>query len=213
MKKLAVSILNQDKPYQLINKLIDMNINHVHYDVMDKKFVQNKAFSIKDIKKIVKNTNKHIVDVHLMVINPQKYIQKLKRIVDYFSIHFESISEKEIKNILEKNPSIKIGLAIKPQTNLKAIYSLLPYVSHVLIMSVEPGKGGQKFINSSLKKISNLKTIINDKNLKTLIEVDGGITNKTGPQVIESGADSLVSGSFLVKNVSNKNIKKEILGS
>lgn len=200
-KYVTPSLLNikKDQRLEIANILINNGIKWIHYDIMDGQFVPNTAISTDEIINIKNNTLNHIMDAHLMVNNPFHYAEILKNTVDYVTLHFEAIENSEIQKFINQYKNIfKIGLAIKPQTQFKEIKNFINQVDLILVMSVNPGAGGQSFIAESLNKIKIIKDYINKNNLKTLIQVDGGINNITGPQCLNAGADAIVSGSYLV---------------
>lgn len=200
MVKISTSILSiRENLIKNIQKLNNTTTDFIHLDIMDGKFVPNKTFMFDTIKDIYNNTSK-ILDVHLMVENPLDYINEYKNInPEYITIHYEVPNYKEcIKEI--KNNNIKAGISIKPNTKVEDIFDILDEVDLVLIMCVEPGYGGQKFINFSIDKIKTLKKYILDHKLNVLIEVDGGINDQNARICVESGADILVSGSFITNN-------------
>ncbi|MBU4692692.1 ribulose-phosphate 3-epimerase [Mycoplasma sp. CSL7491-lung] len=217
MKKYVTPSLlnvNPEERLQMVNKLIEEGIRWVHYDVMDGKFVENTAITVEEIKNINKNGKGHIKDAHLMVVNPYDYVEKLKNDVDILTFHYEAIEDDldKFDNFLTTNKhELKIGLAIKPDTPVDLIEKFLDRLALVLVMSVEPGKGGQKFIDSSLVKISQLKNIRLTNFYDFLIQVDGGINDSTGPKAFKKGADACVAGTFLIKNPT-KNTINSILG-
>ncbi|TNK93337.1 ribulose-phosphate 3-epimerase, partial [Mycoplasmopsis pullorum] len=141
------------------------------------------------------------------------YLDEFKNVVDIVTIHFEAIDDlEEFKEFLMENyHEIKIGLAIKPNTSVERIVEFLPYLALVLVMSVEPGKGGQRFIETSLQKINQLKILRLKNSYDYLIQVDGGINNETGPLAFEAGADAAVAGTYLVVEPTTNRIKS-ILG-
>ncbi|MDZ7293464.1 ribulose-phosphate 3-epimerase [Mycoplasmopsis pulmonis] len=202
MKYIAPSLLNlkKDQRLNIANELLENGIKWIHYDVMDGKFVPNHAIEIEEIIHIKTNAKKHIADAHLMVENPLYYFEKLWDKVEYLTFHFEALKdENEIWKIIQKYKSkVKIGISLKPETKIEKLDPFLKDIDLVLIMSVEPGKGGQKFIDSSLEKIAYIKEKINKQNLNLVIQVDGGINNITAKQAFKSGADVLVAGTYLV---------------
>lgn len=214
MKKYVTpSILNVEplKRSNFVNKLIEQGIKWIHYDIMDGIFVDNTAIQIEELQRIDSNCSKHIKDVHLMVENPYEYVEKLKNHADIFTFHYEAIvddTDKFFTWLRNNYHEIKIGLAIKPKTNSISIEKYLPYLALVLIMSVEPGKGGQEFLESTFEKITYFKNyrnraIHNNKKirgLEYLIQVDGGINDVTGPKCLRLGADAVVAGTFLVSD-------------
>lgn len=193
------------KPKDAISLFDKTSLDYLHVDVMDGKFVENKSYTISEIEKFSSLTSKKL-DVHLMVNNPVKYIEALSMLnVKYITFHYESV-----KNPLEvidqiKNNGICVGISIKPNTSVQDILNLIPHLDLILIMSVEPGKSGQKFMESILYKIEVLRKYIDENNYNTLISVDGGINNETFPLVFEKGVDMVVSSSYLLSgNTQNK---------
>lgn len=174
----------------------------IHLDVMDGVFVPNISFGIPVIKSIRKATNLFF-DTHLMIQSPKKYVHEFALSgADLITFHLEAcLDQEEIIETIEliKKEKKKVGISIKPTTPVETIYSLLlrEDIDLVLIMSVEPGFGGQKFMKNSISKIRELRKFIDENRLGTLIEVDGGIQDETAKLVIDAGADILVSGSYL----------------
>ncbi len=210
--KVSGSILTDKIKHKDAIKIFERgNIDYIHIDVMDGKFVQNKSFPISEILELSKCT-KVPFDVHLMVSNPDKYIDSLSLInTEYITFHYEV--NKNIDEIIEhiKNNGIKAGISIKPSTNIKDIFKYLPKIDLVLVMSVEPGKSGQTFMNSVLYKIDVLKKEIEEKKYKTIISVDGGVNDTNIDILKEKKVDMIVSSSSLLNgNTLEKvnNIKK-----
>ena len=195
--ELSVSVLNAKDNKQMINLLNKTNISYIHIDVMDGKFVSQFSLSAEEIIELSKISEKKL-DVHLMVKDPMYYIEQIKDLtnIEYITIHLEI--DKDIKDILSKIKSYgyKTGLSIKPNTDINYLIPYLEDLDLILLMTVEPGLGGQPFIESSIKKIKDLKKLINNTNVK--IEVDGGINNKTINQVKE--ANIAVVGSYITKS-------------
>ncbi len=203
--KIAPSILSCDF-YNLENELKDLNnlIDIIHLDVMDGIFVPNISFGMPIIKSLKKNTN-YFLDTHLMIFEPEKYIDDfIKSGSDLITIHYEAT--KKIDEIITKikSKNKKIGISIKPDTDVKVLDKYLDKIDLVLIMSVEPGFGGQQFIDNSISKANYLIEKRKEDNLNFLIEVDGGINDKTIKLI---NADIYVVGSYLM----NKENKKEVL--
>lgn len=199
MVKISVSILTKSDR-ETILKLNDTDIDYLHIDAMDGKFVKECNFSISQIEEVNNYTNKKL-DVHLMVSNPLSYVnQLLIDKIEYLTIHYEILNNDLdiIKKI--KNKGIKCGISVKPSTDIKDIFYLLDKIDLVLIMSVEPGYGGQKFLLSSLDKVRELKEEIDRRNLNIRISIDGGINNLNAKSCIEAGCDMLVSGSYIINN-------------
>ena len=201
MKEVSGSFLsNNDKLYE-INRLNNSNVNYIHFDVMDGKFVSNKNITVSELPKLIDNAKKKI-DIHFMVSNPDKYIEKICYYnIEYITIHYEI---KNLEDYIDKikNYGFKVGIAIKPETDIEKIYYLLDKINLVLIMSVEPGKSGQKFIDVS-DKINKLKQEIINRKLNVKISVDGGINEEVLTYVKE--ADILVSSSFILRDL-DKNV-------
>lgn len=201
MKEVSGSFLsNNDKLYE-INRLNNSNVDYIHFDVMDGKFVSNKNITVSELPKLIDNVKKKI-DIHFMVSNPDKYIEKICYYnIEYITIHYEI---KNLEDYIDKikNYGFKVGIAIKPETDIEKIYYLLDKINLVLIMSVEPGKSGQKFINVS-DKINKLKQEIINRKLNVKISVDGGINEEVLTYV--KGADILVSSSFILSDL-DKNV-------
>ena len=197
----SLSILNIEKENRCvkINEFMEVEDNWIHFDVMDGNFVENKTFAYE----VVEEVNKYcsfFKDVHLMTYEPEKYLKKYKESgADQITFHYESICKDQIMPLITliKELNMKVGISIKPSTNIDAIKEYLPYLDLVLVMSVEPGKGGQKFMESSLDKIKWLKA--NRDGNHYLISVDGGINNETSRLVKEAGADVIVVGTYLTK--------------
>lgn len=191
--ELSISILNAKDRRNMIKTLNETNISYLHLDVMDGNFVPNKEFSKEEIIEFSQISEKKL-DIHLMVNDPIEYIEIIKNIpnIEYVTIHFEI--EKDIKNILSKIKSygLKAGLSIKPNTDINKLLPFIEDIDLVLLMTVEPGEGGQKFISSSSNRLEELSAILNS-NIK--IEVDGGINNETINNVKE--ADIAVVGSYI----------------
>ncbi|WP_172412899.1 ribulose-phosphate 3-epimerase [Candidatus Endomicrobiellum trichonymphae] len=169
----------------------------VHIDVMDGHFVPNITVGPVVVKSLRKETELFF-DIHLMITNPEKYWRKFKEAgADLITFHSEISAEK--KKLVEdiRSSGIKAGISIKPKTSVSEIEALLPYLNLVLIMTVEPGFGGQSFMDNMVAKIKVLRKVIDENNYDCLIEVDGGINSRTASICIDAGADALVSGSYI----------------
>lgn len=199
---ISVSLLSmRDNLLEYINMLNKSNIDYIHLDMMDGLFVSNKSFSYDEVKLIVDNINKPL-DVHLMVEDIDDYIKDyISYNTDYITFHYEAMKDTKLITKI-KSHGIKCGISIKPDTEVELIYDLLDKIDMVLIMSVEPGKGGQEFIPSSLEKVKKLKNEITKRNLDVKISIDGGINKDTGKLSLNSGADILVIGSAIKENPS-----------
>ena len=193
-----------------LNILYEENIKYIHLDVMDGVFVPNISMGIPVIASIKKNTqNKFILDTHLMIENPKKYIDSFKDAgSDIITFHRE-VGEEYLELIdYIKSKGIKAGISISPDTEVKSIIDALDKVDLVLIMSVHPGFGGQKFIENALDKIKYLKELKTKNNYNYLIEVDGGVYIENVKKVIDAGCDLIVSGSGVFKGNIRNNIRE-----
>ena len=206
MVKISASLLSvRDNLENKTKEMNDLGVDLIHIDVMDNIFVPNTAFTYDEALLVQNNTNK-LLDLHLMVEDIDKYINIFKDLNLYsITIHYEVLKDINIIKKI-KNLGIKCGISIKPNTKVEEIYDLLPYIDLVLIMSVEPGFGGQKFIPESVEKIKKINDYININNLDVLISVDGGINNNSGIDCINAGVDILVIGSALTNNINNKEL-------
>ena len=179
-----------------IKRLEDAGTDMLHLDVMDGIFVPNISFGVPVINSIKKHTSLPL-DVHLMIDRPHRYIKEFAKVADYLGFHYEAGSDiaetlKEIRAL-----GCKSCLTIKPCTEPEKIFEFLPLCDMVLVMSVEPGFGGQKFMPQALEKLAALRKEITKRGLDIMLEVDGGIKAETAPQAVRAGADVLVAGSFV----------------
>ena len=169
----------------------------IHIDVMDGNFVPNISFGFPVLKAIKKHSNK-VLDVHLMISNPDVYIDDFVNSgADILTVHYEACPHLHRTIQLIKSKGVKAGIALNPHTPVNILDEIITDVDLVLIMSVNPGFGGQKFIESSVQKVSQLKKLIDARNLDVIIEIDGGVNLETGKKLAEAGASALVAGSFV----------------
>ena len=169
----------------------------LHIDVMDGNFVPNISFGFPVLKAVSKHTDK-ILDVHLMISNPDDYIDEFANCgANILTVHYETCTHlhRTIQQI--KSKGMKAGVALNPHTPIHVLDEILSELDLVLIMSVNPGFGGQKFIEASVNKVKQLRTIIDNKGLDLYIEVDGGVNLETGKKLSAAGANALVAGSFV----------------
>ncbi|MBR3951066.1 MAG: ribulose-phosphate 3-epimerase [Bacteroidaceae bacterium] len=170
----------------------------VHIDVMDGVFVPNISIGFPIIKAVKDNTDK-VLDVHLMIVDPDRYIDRCKEFgADIVTFHFEACRHLHRTVSAIKAAGMKAGVSLNPHVPVSLLEEILPYIDLVLIMSVNPGYGGQAFIESSVKKVRKLKKMIDDGGYNVTIEIDGGVNERTGRLLVEAGADALVAGNYVV---------------
>ena len=196
--KVSASFLSSKNIPEDLTKLNNTDVDYIHVDIMDGKFVPNKTMPFREMRHIYEYTSKRL-DVHLMVEDPSKYIPLYAELnTEYITIHVE-IDEDILKDLeLIKSYSIKCGLAISPDTKVNELIPYLPYLDYVLVLSVYPGKGGQEFILETEEKIKEVKALLNSYNIKAVVSVDGGINDITKDKCKE--ADILVAGSYIIKS-------------
>lgn len=193
---LAADFLNLEAE---MNKIESTNCQWLHLDVMDGNFVPNVTFGYDLISRLRAHSTK-VFDVHLMITNPRDYVEKYQKAgADYFTFHYEAVAEEEISDLIKevKSTGMKVGISIKPNTDVSAIEKYLSDLDLVLVMSVEPGFGGQSFMPNSVDKIKKLSELKIENNYEYLIEVDGGINADTYSVVSEAGCEVLVAGSYV----------------
>jgi len=172
----------------------------LHLDIMDGAFVPNISFGLPVLQSLRPHVKKPF-DVHLMIQNPDRYIRDFKEAgADWLNVHYEACTHlhRTIQNIHAEG--MKAGVTLNPHTPVALLEDIIADVDLVLLMSVNPGFGGQKFIANTYNKVSQLKELILRKNSKALIEVDGGVDNQTAPLLLKAGADVLVAGSYVFKS-------------
>jgi len=194
---LSANFLNLEADGKMIN---ESEADWFHLDVMDGRFVPNITFGPMIIGFLRKTTTK-VFDVHLMIVEPEKYVEDFKKAgADILTVHLEACTHlhRNIEQI--KSLGMKAGVALNPHTPVEALKEVLHDIDVVLIMSVNPGFGGQQFIPNTLKKISDLRRMIDEKGLATKIEIDGGVTVQNAPDIIKAGAHVLVAGNTVFRS-------------
>lgn len=199
MVKIAPSLLSAN--FACLKQEIDKieAAEWIHYDVMDGHFVPNISFGYSILKDISKVTDKYL-DVHLMISDPFKYVDNfIASNASLIVFHYEAVEENEIDKLIKhiKNNNVDVGIAIKPDTCQDVLKPFLSQLDLVLVMSVEPGFGGQRFNHSAIEKISKLAKLREENNYHYLIEVDGGINESTAKLCRQAGVDVLVAGSYV----------------
>lgn len=208
MVELSPSILscNFSNLQKDLEQTKDTDLKMIHIDVMDGIFVPNISFGFKVIKDI-RDKNDYFFDTHAMIVEPIKYIEEFKKSgVDRLTIHYEACENLDQTIDKIKDNDMEVGLTFKPATDIDLIIPYLKKIDLVLVMSVEPGFGGQTFMEDSIEKIKMLRAYIDENNLDVKIQVDGGIKTTNVEKVIDAGADEIVSGS----DVFCKDIKEQI---
>lgn len=181
-----------------------------HIDVMDGVFVPNISFGT-PIMNVLKENAKKTLDVHLMIINPDDYLEKFSQLgADILTVHFEACPHlhRTVQKIKDLN--LKAGVAINPHTPVSFLKSIISDIDLVCIMSVNPGFGGQSFIKNTFNKVKELRNLISDHNSNAIIEVDGGVNSNNAKKLIECGANALVAGSFVFKSENPSNTISEL---
>ena len=217
MVEVSTSILtvNKGEEVETFLALEKAKTDYFHIDVMDGKFVEKDTYKkMLEYSSYIKRISNLPLDVHFMVENVQNAIDDFGSIEpNIMTFHYEACkNEEDIMNNIDKikQYNSRVGISVKPDTNVEQIYKFLPYVHMVLIMTVEPGKGGQTMLSEMVQKIEKLKKYIDDKKLEVDIEVDGGINLKTMDKVKNAGANILVAGTAILKAIDYGEIIKEL---
>lgn len=194
---LAADFMNLKADIDMVN---NSDADWFHLDIMDGVFVPNISYGLPLVEQISKIANKPL-DVHLMIIDPDRYIEAFKKAgSDILTVHYEACTHlhRTVQNI--HSHDMKAGVSLNPHTPISVLEDIIQDIDLVLLMSVNPGFGGQSFIENTYVKIEKLKALIAEKNANVIIEIDGGVNLETGKKLVEAGADALVAGSFVFKS-------------
>ena len=193
---LAADFANLQRDIEMINQ---SEADWFHIDIMDGVFVPNISFGMPVLEAIHRHAKKTI-DVHLMIIDPDRYIKSFAQLgANILTVHYEACTHLHRSLQAIKAEGMKAGVALNPHTNIDLLEDVINDIDMVCIMSVNPGFGGQSFIENTYAKVEKLKALINRKQATTIIEIDGGVTDKNAAQLVQAGADVLVAGSFVFK--------------
>lgn len=196
---LSCDFANIQRDVEMLN---NSQADWLHIDVMDGVFVPNISFGLPVVEAMKRHAKKPL-DVHLMIVNPDQYIADFKKVgADYLTVHFEACTHLHRTIQLIHQHEMKAGVALNPHTPVEALSEIICDLDLVLIMSVNPGFGGQKFIPQAIEKVKKLKNLIQQSGSKALIEIDGGVNLDTGKLLADAGADALVAGSFVFNSES-----------
>jgi ribulose-phosphate 3-epimerase len=194
---LAADFANLQRDIEMIN---NSDADWFHIDIMDGVFVPNISFGMPVLRDIAKHATKTI-DVHLMIVEPDRYISTFKSLgADVLTVHYEACTHLHRTLQAIKAEGMKSGVALNPHTSISLLEDTIQDIDLVCLMSVNPGFGGQSFIENTYAKVTALKELITRKGANTIIEIDGGVTNENAKQLADAGADVLVAGSYVFKS-------------
>ena len=194
---LSADFLNLQRDVEMIN---NSDADWLHLDIMDGVFVPNISFGF-PVLSALKDVCKKPMDVHLMIVEPQKFINEVAATGAYMmNVHYEACTHLHRTITAIKEAGMKAGVTLNPHTPVSLLEDIIQELDMVLLMSVNPGYGGQRFIEHSVEKVKELKKLVDRKGLSTLIEVDGGVNAETGKRLVDAGADVLVAGNYVFKS-------------
>lgn len=204
---LSANFLHLEKEIEMLNQ---SEADWIHLDIMDGVFVPNISFGFPVINLLKKVTDKPL-DVHLMIVQPEKFIDEVAAMGAYMmNVHYEACTHLHRVVHAIKDKGMKAGVTLNPHTPITLLEDILPDLDMVLLMSVNPGFGGQSFIENTLKKVTELKKMISRLNSNALIQIDGGVNLETGKKLVDAGADILVAGSFVFSSENPKETIRQL---